>query len=257
MKRILLSMLTVAVAFGVLATSAVADTTCDMTVSGSPDCTVNGAIFSNNNLQSTGTGVIDPFLRVQANGTEQGYNEDYGTPSFDEKTGIWTHSVPMTELGVTNVGGTDYYQFLLDINQTSANPYLTLNSLELFQSATANPDCGTSVGSCLGTLAYNLDASGNNSVMLNYNLNSGSGSGDLWAFIPTSDFSGTDGYLIMYTAFGATPCPEGSTCASNDGFEEWTLVANPAAVPEPGSLALFGTGILGMAGYLRRRLLSK
>lgn len=27
-------------------------------------------------------------------------------------------------------------------------------------------------------------------------------------------------------------------------------------VPEPGSLALFGTGILGMAGYLRRKLLS-
>lgn len=256
----LLSAAVLVLAMGVMAK---ADTTCDLTAAIDLSCAapINGAIFTTNDLQATGTGLIDPFLRIQANGSEQGYNEDYnpgpaGTPNFDEKTGIWTHSVPMSELGTINIGGTDYYQFLLDINQTNANPYLTMNSLELFQSSTANPNCGTSVGSCLGALAYNLDAGGNNSVMLNYDLNPGSGAGDLWAYIPTTDFSGTSGYLIMYSAFGAPPCPVGETCLSNDGFEEWAVVPNTTPIPEPGSLALFGTGILSMAGYLRRKFLA-
>ena len=42
--------------------------------------------------QPTGTGVIDPFVRVQADGSEQGYNTSGGTP-FDEKAGIWTHDI--------------------------------------------------------------------------------------------------------------------------------------------------------------------
>lgn len=41
----------------------------------------------------------------------------------------------------------------------------------------------------------------------------------------------------------------------NTGLVGFTGNSTPQ-VPEPGSLALFGTGILGMAGYLRRKLLS-
>lgn len=53
-------------------------------------------------------------------------------------------------------------------------------------------------------------------------------------------FVGNTGSTGSTTGFGATA---GADCSGT-------------SVPEPGSLALFGTGILGMAGYLRRKLLS-
>lgn len=235
--------------------------TCDMTLAGAT-CSIGGAIFTNNNIQSTGTGVIDPFLRIQANNAEQGFNEDYGKPLYDEKTGIWTHSEPLSNLIPTTINGTQYYQFLLDINQTSSDPFLTLNSLQIFDSATANPACTTSnaPGSCLGTQVFDLGA---NNVVMNYNLNPGSGAGDMWVYIPTSDFSSTSDFLILYSQFGSDGCPgtisnpNGYTCNANDGFEEWTAVAGSSpSVPEPGTLALFGTGALSLAGYLRRKILS-
>lgn len=52
---------------------------------------------------------------------------------------------------------------------------------------------------------------------------------------------------------------EASVSNDTDGMEEFFIIpagTPPGTVPEPGSLALFGTGILGMAGYLRRKLLS-
>jgi PEP-CTERM motif len=246
--------------------------TCDLTAS-TGTCVITGstggdAIFTNNDLQSTGTGVIDPFLRIQNGGTEQGFNEDYNNSNptlYDEKTGIWTHSEPLSNLIPTDIDGTLYYQFLLDINQTKEDPFLTLTSLLLYDSSTPNPACDTSnaPGSCLGTLVWDL---GDNVAVLNYELNPGSGAGDLWVYIPSDLFTAGDN-LILFSSFGSDGCPDGVntdnghhgnySCLANDGFEEWTAVAGSSpSVPEPGSLALFGTGALGLAGYLRRKIFS-
>src|SRR4051812_34969824 len=38
---------------------------------------INGAYFAQDNRGPAGTGYIDPFLRIQASGEEQGYNSNY------------------------------------------------------------------------------------------------------------------------------------------------------------------------------------
>jgi hypothetical protein len=48
--------------------------------------TINGAQFVFTTPQPTGTGVIQPFLRVENTPIEQGYNTSGGTP-FDDKAG--------------------------------------------------------------------------------------------------------------------------------------------------------------------------
>src|SRR6266446_8366803 len=86
--------------------------------------------------QPTGTGVIDPFVRVQADGTEQGYNTSGGTP-FDDKAGTWTHDIQFSDLQTTTVklNGTQYFQVLLDVNEPGGSQSLiSLDQLQFYSS---------------------------------------------------------------------------------------------------------------------------
>jgi PEP-CTERM motif-containing protein len=198
---------------------------------------VNGAFFQQVPDQSTGTGVIDPFLRIQANGTEQGFNTSVNGV-LDNKDGIWTHPLLVSDVPIVNLGGTNYFQVLLDINQTSANPLLSLDQLKVYRQATG--DIGSIAG--LTNQIYSLDGAGDTFIRLNYNLNPGSGAGDMFAYIPVA---GAGDYFYLYSQFG-------SVNATNDGFEEWATVGVAAPVPEPETYALMMAG-LGIMGFVARR----
>jgi hypothetical protein len=75
-------------------------------------------------------------------------------------------------------------------------------------------------------------------VILDASHNHGSGSGDMYAYIPTSDFAGTktSDFVYLYAHFG-------NTDASQTGFGEWALVT---AAPIPEMNALFP-----IIGFLR------
>jgi hypothetical protein len=190
--------------------------------------TINGAQFIFTTPQPTGTGVIQPFLRIQNTPTEQGYNTSGGTP-FDDKAGPWTHDLTLGELQNTEVtlNGLSYFKLLLDVNEPGGKKSLiSLDQLQFYTSSIGSQTT-TSVGS-LGTLRYSFNSG--DSVILDASRNHGSGSGDMYAYIPTSDFSGakTSDFVYLYAHFG-------NTDASQSGFEEWALV-NIAPIPEMDAL---------------------
>ncbi len=188
--------------------------------------TINGAIFDWTPAQPTGTGIIQPFLRVYS-GTgleEQGYNTS-GTPlPFDDLAGPWTHDLTFADLMTTavTINGQNYFKLLLDVNEPGGSKStISLDQLQ-FYTSTQGSLTTTNISS-LGTLRYSF--SSGDSVLLDAARNHGSGSGDMFAYIPVSAFAGTAStdFVYMYCHFGGTD-------ASQGGFEEWALVVNP--IPE-------------------------
>lgn len=78
----------------------------------------------------------------------------------------------------------------------------------------------------------------------------GSG-GFFFDFFPVIPVGGQSDYLIVYT--DQTSIATG--LASLHDTSEVGVAADLATVPEPGSLALVGSGLIGLAGLLRRKLL--
>jgi MYXO-CTERM domain-containing protein len=264
----------------------------DVSTAGSP---ANGQLQTSNTgdqfivsytaLQSTGTGVIQPFLRVQAKGQEQGYNTS-GQPVLDDKSGPWTHAIQAKDFDTVTLNGAKYVEFVLDANQIG-NGNISVNQVQIFTSdvdplnhytldpASASPANGPPFTS--GTEAIlHLDASVTNAQEI-FRLNNpglantsdeiivsgghGSGSGDLFFYVSADLFKNAtpDSYVTFFTQLGG---PAGQD-ASNSGFEEWSfddVVGDPlfpnTPAPEPASIAVWG--LMGFAGILlaRRRKLT-
>jgi hypothetical protein len=215
---------------------------------------INGALFSVNRDRPTGTGVYNPFLTLQSNGFEQGYNSS--TPNFDTKREPqWNHEIRFSDLQVTTLNGIQYFGFSVDVNEpNNANASLiSLEGLRLYTSATLQNSTSTNssgmFNGSLGTLRYDLDLGGGNSVLYN-DRNSGSGSGDIDIYIPVSYFAGTgaNDYVYMYQLWGNA---DGMT---SGGFEETRLIAG-AVVPELNALfPIVGLMVaVGSTHVLRRR----
>jgi hypothetical protein len=211
--------------------------------------------------QSTGTGVIDPFVRIQRNNDEEGYNTSAGTPMDTKPPEGFTRALQLSEIPIVNLGGVNYRQFLLDINESSGsdNELLKLDQIQIFMSANQAPDGLTSSGAPpaltfpAGTEIFKMSAVGNaDLILLDYSLNAGSGSGDMFLYVNSALFVGGP-FVTMYSHFGHPPPNDGWD--SSDGFEEWAVLKadNPPTVPEPTSLLLVGLGLVGLAADRVRR----
>ena len=114
--------------------------------------TINGALFTNINPRTTGTGYVDPFLKFTDNGnTEQAYNYDSANLPDLQPTGsygsdnwtnlLWSKNLETVSCGA---GGLKCYTFVLDIDQAPGqNAYYSLDQLVLFYSASATVNPGT------------------------------------------------------------------------------------------------------------------
>lgn len=211
MRHVIMFLLTL----GFATTAAAA--TLDLTSSGSGS--IGAATFATTDTQPTGTGVIMPFVRLMNNGMEMGFNTD-ATPGSgdlaDVKAGTWTHSVLVSSMTPVLYNGVMSYRFILDINQASSKPLLSLDELMIFTAPSPNISSLATLNS--QNLIYDMGAG--NKVLLDYNLNNGSGSGDMFCFLPVSLFAGLGNqYMYLYSKMGAS----GPPYETNDGFEEWAL----------------------------------
>jgi hypothetical protein len=204
---------------------------------------VNGSIFESADFRPAGTGYIDSFVRVQANGVEQGYNTS-GTPHpFDEKGGNFTRNLRLGDVGTVTVSGNTYYEFRLDINESNGGGknLLSLDSVQIYTSPVGSQT--TTNVSSLGALRYDLDAGGDSWIKMDYNLNSGSGQGDMAMLVPVSKFAGAaaSDFVYLYSKFGVN-------YSADAGFEEWAV----RTIPAPGPVVVAGIGAMLMVGRRRK-----
>jgi hypothetical protein len=227
-----------------------------------------GAVFVQGTSGAGGTGVIQSFVRIENNPTEQGYNTSSRPVQFEENTSPnFTRSFQLGEVAEVGLNGIPYYEFVLDVNQLNINPggadtgnaLLSLDQLRLYVSPTdidtASNNFANGHNSATGTLGglspsydMNPDLSPTNFVALNGNLAAGSGKPSMTLFVPVSAL-GTDpsSFIYLYSQFGGHTytSDQGNTGGlANDGFEEWanTTVENPTITTQAGPAVVLGSG---------------
>ncbi len=247
-----------------LSGTARADTVIDLTVANSSGSFTVNDYFTNDQVNASGTGLINSFVRISGNtDIVEGYNTDHRPLQFDENSSpTFTKSLQLSSVSTVLIAGVVYRQFLLDINQNKPQPLLSLSELQIFVGNTGSPNGATvDVNGTLNfglqaALVYDMDSSGNgNSILLDYNLNTGSGGSDMFAYIESSLFgTDPDSYVTLYSKFG-------DPNVNNDGFEEWavadppTFTPDPPVVPVPSSLVMLGSMLLPAFSFywVRRR----
>ena len=245
MNRIFMMFLVLFLVIGLAAANAGA-LALDLTSPGSSG-SINGTLFYTPSTALSGD--IDIFLEIQGNGaSEAGYNTD-GALEFDTKS---AHSLQLNDIqtNIVNIKGTNYYEFMLDVNEATRTSLITLLDLEFYISDSPN----NSGYPGIGTLVYDFDLGpqGDSSVTVDE-----PGDINLFALVPTSYF-GADlaKYVYLYSNLGQ---PDDSV---SDGVEEWahklegtfTPSTPPEPIPEPATAFLFIVGIMSFFGIKRKRV---
>jgi len=204
-------------------------TTLDLSTTGA-QVTANSAIFKQ--TAAVPTSDFDTFLQLQAAGTEEGYNTDARPFQLNQVGDLTvTRSLKLADVPVVNIGGTNYRQFFLDVNETTRNPQITLEELRIYLAEAPNLTGYNSKTKSLSGrgAAWDMDGAGNVSVKLNAQLNAATGMGDAYVYIPSA-FFGSSTYVYLYSKLGGK-------IKSDNGGESWGVLAPPP--PPSGSISGF------------------
>lgn len=246
----------------------------DLTTAGD-DGWIGDAYFLQSDPFSTGTGVIDSFVQI---GDARQSNDDSGVPHADivhayntrvNKTldngasNQFNHELLLGRIPIEEIDEDPYLEFLLDINQnnglTEPSHFLSLDEIQIFVSSEPNQSTEDFDEDGIleledAELVYWMDEEEDSWIKLNYALNTGSGSGDMFAYIPEELFEDyledeEDQYVYLYSRFG-------ENFTNNDGFEEWAIRTEPGEediIPEPATISLLGLGLFGLVGSRKKK----
>ncbi|MCA0911406.1 DUF11 domain-containing protein, partial [Qipengyuania gaetbuli] len=198
---------------------------------------------------STGTGLFNPFLRVNAQGTSRGFNlqdntqkqnKDAGTDMDDAKTNaIQLKDIPIVYLDLDGLPGLEaYYVINLDINENVDN-LLGLTEMQIFISDTEatfadyiyDTDQSGLAFDGVGAgqkyqLVFDLDdpSTGGDKTLVLDDLGAGQGKQDYIFYLPVAMFEAAgahgDSFMTLFSQFGPTPPDDGA-------FNEWNTIVAP------------------------------
>lgn len=225
--------------------------TCDVTVAdkttSAGPCTLPGGagagsveyIGSSANNQASGTGIFDPFVRLQASPTEQGFNTDANV-TLDAKAGSWTHAIkvnaiPLVDCDGAGPGTATCWELFNDINESNTAKRISLNDVQIFFTNSAvlsgytpgSPPTFSSPAGNVTTEEYSFHGD----ILIN-DVNQGSGRGDLRYLVPTAGHTwDASTYFVLYSKWGTTTGSAGNFgtggYTSDGGFEEWKVRKTP------------------------------
>lgn len=219
--------------------------------------TVNGAIWNYPVPFNVGTGQINPFLSIQANGTEAGFNTDTNPLPLDTKRPEFTNALPLNHVPVILVSSDLYREFILDANEANSGVDAQFNiqlfDLWLCDDADApdfddvddfegNDDCALVYEKGADVLRATDAVTSGSGLDLDYqilipNANFAAALAAMGASPNACPYMGIDAapcgmYLVLNTVMGATPAnasdPE-SNWITGATFEELSTIKRPFA----------------------------